>query len=176
MPFREREDRVGAPVHGIGGAAARLPAAAPFVGEQHFGAGVVEVGRMPEGVVRIAHRGDAHRVHRVRDVEQDAVAGARARGQAERGVDRDVVALVGDGGGLRAVAVVAALPETVNGAGLRVGKDARAGDDLRLLRMRQRNLDDVDAEQSGVGILVADRRLSSRPVLLPGEPLPVPEM
>ena len=64
------------------------------------------------------------------------------------------MALVGGRGGLRAFAVVAALPETVHGAGLRIGEDARAGDDFRLLGMRQRHLDDVDAEQRGVGILV----------------------
>ena len=61
LAFVESEDGVGAPVHGIGRAAARLAAAAPFIGEQHLGAVVVEVGGVPEGVVGIADGVDAHR-------------------------------------------------------------------------------------------------------------------
>ena len=145
MPLDRVEDGIGAPVHRIGRAAARLSAAAPFIGEQHLGAVVVEVGGMPEGVVRIAHGVDADGIHGVGYVQQNSIAGTRAGGQPEGRVDRDVVALVGGRRGLRAFAVVAALPEAVHGSGLRIGKDARAGDDLRLLRMRQRHLDDVDA-------------------------------
>ena len=107
---------------------------------------------MPEGVVRIADGVDADGIHGVGDVQQDSVAGTGARRQAQGRIDRDVVALVGAGRGLRAFPVVAAFPEAVHGAGLRIGKDARAGDDLRQLRVRQRHLDDVDPEQRGVRI------------------------
>ena len=140
------EDRIGAPVHRIGRAATGLRTAAPLVREQHLGAVIVEVGGMPEGVVRIADGVDADGMHGVGNVQQDSIAGTRPRGQADGRIDRDVVALIGARGGLRAFAVVAALPEAVDGSGLRIGKDARAGYDLRQLRMRQRHLDDIDPE------------------------------
>ena len=79
--------------------------------------------------------------------------------------------------GLRAFAVVAAFPEAVRCAPvLCIGEDARAVDDLRQLGMRQRHLDDVDAEQRGVGI-----GLSGSPPEQPGSSsawrtLPVPEI
>ena len=169
LAVRQREDGIGAPVHRIGRAATGLSAAAPLVREQDLGAGVVEVGGMPEGVVRIADGVDADGIHGVGDVQQDSIAGTRPGGQPDGRIDRDVVALVGARRGLRAFAVVAALPEAVHGSGLRIGEDARAGYDLRLLRMRQRHLDDVDAEQRGVGIGRRDRRPSSPPVLPPDE-------
>ena len=61
----QSEDGVRAPVHRIGRAATGLPAAAPFVREQHLGAVVAEVGGMPEGVIGIADRVDADRIHRI---------------------------------------------------------------------------------------------------------------
>ena len=75
------------------GAALRRAAAAPFVGEEHLRAVVVERGRVPVGEVRVGHRIETHRVDRIADVEQQAVAFTRAAGQAECRVDRDVVAL-----------------------------------------------------------------------------------
>ena len=92
-------------------------------------------------------------IHRVGNIQQDAVAGTRAGRQPDRRIDRDVVALVRQGGGLRTLAVGAALPEAVQRSGLRIGENARAVDDLRLFRVRQRHLDDVDAEQRGLGIV-----------------------
>ena len=62
-------------------------------------------------------------------------------------------------------AVIAALPQTAEGASLRVGKDARLVDDCRLLRRADRDLDHVDAEERGVGVLVvgdAARELLAR--------------
>ena len=89
------EDRVGAPVRRIGRAAARLRAAAPLVGEEHLRAVVVERRRVPVGEVRVGRRVEAHGIRRVADVEQQAVAGAGAAGEADFRIDRDVVALVG---------------------------------------------------------------------------------
>ena len=50
-------------------------------------------------------------------------------------------------------AVIAALPQAVEGAGLFVCENARARNDLGLLRMRQRDLNDVDAEQRRIRVL-----------------------
>ena len=88
-----REDRVGAPLRRIGRAALRLAAAAPLVGEQHLGAVVVERRRVPVREVRVGDGGDAHGMRGIADVEQQAVALARAAGEADRRIDRDVVAL-----------------------------------------------------------------------------------
>src|SRR4029079_6227413 len=96
---------------------------------------------------------ETHRVHRIRDVEQDAVARAGAGGEADFGKHRDVVALVGDAPRLRSQTAITALLETGDGAGLQVREDARPVDDLRLLGRRQRHLDHVDAEERGVRIL-----------------------
>ena len=90
------EDGVGAPVRRIGRAAARTRAATPFVGEDHLGAVVVERRRMPVGEVLVDDLIEPHRVHRVGDVEQDAVARAGAGGEADLREHGDVVALVGD--------------------------------------------------------------------------------
>ena len=176
LPLRQREDGIGAPVHRIGRAATRLSAAAPLIREQHLRSGVVEVGGMPEGVVRIADGVDSHRIHRVGNVQQDSVAGTRARRQPQGRIDRDVVALIRGRRGLRAFPVIAAFPKAVDGAGLRVGEDARAGYDLRLLRVRQRHLDDVDPEQRCVRIGRRDLRPSSPPVPPAWRTAPVPEM
>ena len=140
------ENRIRAPVHRIGRAAARLRASAPLIREQNLGARVVEIRGMPERVVRIADRGNAHRIHGIRNVQHDSVAGTCAGRKADRRIDGDVVALVGGRRFLRAFAMVAALPQAVQRAGFLIGKNARAGDDLRLLGMRQRHLDNVDAE------------------------------
>jgi hypothetical protein len=124
------------PIHGIGLAAARLTAAAPFVSEQDLGAGVVEICGMPEGVVRIADGGDADRFHGIRDIEHNAVAGTCTSCKSDGRVDGNVVALVGDRSFLSAFAVVAAFPQAVQGTGLFIGENARAGDDLREFGMR----------------------------------------
>src|SRR5260221_7015568 len=146
LALRELEAGLGAPVFRVGRAATGLPAAAPLVREQYLGAGIVESGGMPKGVVRIAHGVDADWIERVAYVQQNSITGTRPRGEADGRVDRDVVTLVGARRGLCALAVVAAFPEAIDGSSLRIGKEARAGDDLRELRVRQRQLDDIYAE------------------------------
>src|SRR5580698_3434183 len=49
---------------------------------------------MPVGVVRIVHGVQTLGMNRVFDVQQDSIAGTRARRQANRRVDSDVVALI----------------------------------------------------------------------------------
>src|SRR5258708_5757404 len=68
------EDGVGAPGELIRRAAARRGAAPPLVGEDHFGAVVVERRRVPVREVLVRHRIEADGGHRLRDLEQDAVA------------------------------------------------------------------------------------------------------
>ena len=107
---------------------------------------------VPVGEVRVGHRVQPHRVHRVRDVEQDAVALAGAGDQLARRERRDVVAGVGvrqrrvrgaatGAGRCRATRVL----QAVEGAGGRVGEDPRLADDGGGLGGGQRDLDDVDA-------------------------------
>ena len=154
LPVDDVEDGVRAPVGRVRRAAAGLAASAPLVGEEDLAAVVVEGGRVPVGEVGVYHFVQAHRVHRVRDVQQDAVPRARARGQADLRKDRDVVALVGEPGFLGALAVVAALPESAELPRLRVREQARHADDAGLFRVRERHLDHLDAEVGGVGILL----------------------
>ena len=78
----------------VGHPAARLRAAAPLVGEDDLGAVVVERRRVPVREVRVGDRVETNRVGRVADVEQDAVALARARSQPDLGVRGDVMARV----------------------------------------------------------------------------------
>src|SRR5437660_9295347 len=56
---------------------------------------------MPEREVRVGHRGDAARLDRIANVEQQAVAGARPACDTWRRVERDVAAV--DGSGPRAI-------------------------------------------------------------------------
>ena len=81
--------------HSFGSVARHLgcAAAAPLVGEQDLGAVVVERRRVPVGEVGVGHGVEAHRMRRIADVEQEAVALARAAGETDRRIDRDVVAL-----------------------------------------------------------------------------------
>ena len=91
------------------------------------------------------------------------------------GIHRDVVALVGGAGALRAGTVVAAGEQAGNGAGLLVRENARAIDDARLLRRAERHFDHVDAEERGVRVLL---RIAARAVdqlLQPERTPPVPE-
>src|SRR5258708_12989660 len=90
------------------------------------------------------------------DVEQDSVAGAGAGGEADGGVDGDVVALIGARGLplLVIFSVSAAAGEAVQCTGASIDKYARAGDDLCVLRRGDRNLDYINAEERGVGVFV----------------------
>ncbi len=73
---------------------------------------------MPECVVRIADRGDADGMNRIRDVEQNSVAGARTSRKADRRIDSDVVALVRHRRGLRSLPMSTAFPKAIEGSGL----------------------------------------------------------
>src|ERR1700761_1642106 len=72
----ERKDSVRTPIHRVGVAATWLAPAAPLIGEQYFAPIVTEISRMPVGVVRIVHCGNANRLDGIRNVKQNAVAGA----------------------------------------------------------------------------------------------------
>ena len=178
--FCDREDRVGAPLHLVGRPAARRGAAAPLVGEQHLRAVVAERRRVPEREVRVGDGGDALRVRRIADVEQQAVAAARAAGVADRRIDGDVVALrrslanprataaarATAGGAAwsgpttatrRTIGVLDAVLRRARGVDRRRGEileDARLADARGLLRMRHRHLDHFDAELRRVRIVL----------------------
>ena len=109
---------------------------------------------MPVRVVGIVDCIHSLGVDGVFDIQQDAVAGACAGSQADCGIGSNVVALVGVGGLFGAFVVAAAIVQAVERAGSRIDEDARAGNDLRLLRGGDRNLDDIDAEERSVGVLV----------------------
>src|SRR5690242_3059424 len=97
----EREDGVGAPLLLIGDAATRLRAAAPFIGEEDLRSIVVERRRMPEREVRISHGPEAFRLRGVANVDEQSITAARTAGQADRGIDGDVMTLHGSTDGTR---------------------------------------------------------------------------
>ena len=90
---------------------------------------------MPEGVIRIAHSIDTDGMRRIVNIQKDSVPRARACGQPDRRIDRDVVTFIRAFRSLGAFAVVAAFPQPIDRSALRVGEDARAGNDLCQLRM-----------------------------------------
>ena len=90
----DRKERVGAPLHLVGLAAARRPASAPFIGEQNLLAVVAERRRMPERHVRIRGSVEPDRMRGIADVEKQAEPRAGAARQADLRVDRDVMALI----------------------------------------------------------------------------------
>jgi hypothetical protein len=148
------EQRVGTPVQEIGGAAAGPAAATPFVGEDDLRAVVVESRRMPVREILVGHVIESHRVLRIADVEQDAVARAGACRKADLRIDRDVVTLIRDAGLLCAWPMIAAGPQARDGAGGDVRKDARTADDFCVLRRGQGYLNYVDAEQRRIRIFL----------------------
>ena len=93
LSIRQGEDGVGAPFLLVARPALGLAAAAPLVAEQDLGAVVVEGGGVPVGEIRVGGLVDPLRAGGVADVEQKPVAAAGAAGEADRGVQRDVVAL-----------------------------------------------------------------------------------
>src|SRR5881296_606565 len=76
------------PLFLVGGAAPRLPAAAPLVAEEDLRAVVVERRRVPERHVRVRHGVDADRMLRIVDVQQETEARARAAGGTNLRIDR----------------------------------------------------------------------------------------
>ena len=129
-----------------------MGSAAPLIREEHFGSVIAKSRGVPIGVVGIADGVDALGVDGIGDVEQDSVSGAGPGGEADGGINGDVVALVGGRGRLSALTVGPTLPEAIDVAGLRVGEDARAGDDLGLLGVSEGHSDDVNAEERGLRI------------------------
>src|SRR5207302_622868 len=93
-------------------------------------------------------------MHWIFDVEQQPVSGTRARRQADRGIDGDVVALVGIARLVAAFAVRAAIVQAIHRTRAGIDEQTRAGDDLRFMRLGYWDLDHVDTEQRGVGIFV----------------------
>src|SRR5688572_5858654 len=93
LPVFDREDGIAAPLLLVARAAPGGTPATPLVGEQDLRAVVVERGRVPEGEVRVGHRVDPDGVHRILDVQQEAMSLACAAGETKGWVDRDVVAL-----------------------------------------------------------------------------------
>src|SRR5690606_34673686 len=89
------EYRVRAPVLWVGRAAARTRAAAPFVGENDLCAVVAERRGVPVREARIDHLVHPRGIHRIGDIEQNAVTRACTGGEPELGEDGDVVTLVG---------------------------------------------------------------------------------
>ena len=114
---------------------------------------------MPVREVLVLHGIEPHRLHRVRDVEQDSVARAGPRRKTDFGKDGDVVALIRFTTGLNTLRTLTRFGETSDRAGLFVGENPRTVDDLRLRRIRQRDLNDVDAEECRVRVLL---RFSAR--------------
>ena len=101
---------------------------------------------MPVREVLVTDIVESHRVHGIVNVQQDPVPRAGPSGQADFGVNRDVVALVGLGGFLGARAMIAARPETRYRTSFGISKNTRAIDDRRRLRPGERNLDHIDTE------------------------------
>src|SRR4029077_2862008 len=87
----QMEDRIRAPIVGIVRTATGAQTAAPLVGEDDFGAVVRKRSGVPVGIVRIVDSVDALWMNGILDVEQNAVSGAGAGGETNRGVDRNVV-------------------------------------------------------------------------------------
>ncbi len=148
----EGEDGVCAPVHRIGCAATGLGAAAPLVGEDDLAAVVAEGGGVPEGEVGVGYGFDTLGVDGVLDVHQDSVAGACAGHESDGSVGGEVVAAA-DGSGVAGCAVGGTYLEGVDDTGGGVGEDARAVYDFSQLGVGQRDLDDDDGEERGVGVL-----------------------
>ena len=140
---------VSAPIQRVIGAAARPATAAPLVGENNLAAVVVERRRVPVCKALVDDYVNALWIQRIGDVEQNAVARARAAGDAEVRKHGDVVALIGLIGLLRIVAMITTFPQTRQVARLGIGKHCGAGDDACLGRIVDRDLDHVDAKQRG---------------------------
>ena len=140
------EDRIRTPRELVGCPASRRHSAAPFVAEQHLGSIVVEGRRVPVRKIRIDHSSDSFRMHRVANIEQDAVPRASAGRESDSRVDGDVVAHVRLRGGLRARPVRSAEPQSRDRT-CRVRENSRRVDYSSVLGRGDRHLDDVDPEQ-----------------------------
>ena len=143
---------IGAPGQGVMGAAARAAAATPFIGKEHLGAVIVESGRMPVGKALVGDGVNTRRLSWVGNIENDAVARARAGGDPGLGKHRDVVALVRLAGFLGFIAVVPAPPQARQRAGFGVCEHRGAVNDARLVGGIGRDFDHVDTKQRGARV------------------------
>src|SRR6185503_19940643 len=129
--------------------------AAPFVGEQNFLPVIRKRRRVPVCIIRIVYCVEALWIYWIFDVEQEPISGARAGGKTHRGVDSNVVTLIGV---LRlfwsVFAMAAAATESVQRAGSRIHKQPWTRNDLRFLRRCQRYFDHLNPEQRRIRILV----------------------
>ena len=152
----------------VGGSLARhrgTCAATPFIGEDHLRAVVVESRRVPVGEILVHDFVETHRIDRIGNIQQDAVARARTGRQSQFWKDRQVVALIRRARALRPGPVIPALPEARDGAGRPVRENARTADDAGLLRRRERHLDDIDAEQRRIRVLFRIQRRAALQLL-----------
>ena len=142
---------------------------------------------MPEGEVRICNRADPFRVGRVVNVEEQSVPAAGAAGEADGGIQRDIVTLRRPGGrarlrrataasAARRRAGRAASPAASPSAAARrrinwitvprrrgqILEDAGRADDLRVFGRPHRNANDLDAETGRVRILIGSKRRAPR--------------
>ena len=115
--------------------AAGSAAAAPLVGEENLGAVVVKGRRVPVGEPGVYHFVDSHRVFRIGDIDQDAVAGAGTRCKSNLGVRGDVVTLVGHSRQLRTWAMITAAPQTRDLTGVWITEEERSADHTGLGRV-----------------------------------------
>ena len=97
LVISQMKHRVRAPHVRIGDAATRSHSSAPLIGEHNFCSVIGKRSRVPIGIVRIVDGVYAFRIHRVFDVEHDAIAGAGSGGQSKRRVHGNIVTLVGVG-------------------------------------------------------------------------------
>src|SRR5262249_39599228 len=95
LPIDDFEDGVAAPLNGITLAASRPCASTPLVGEDDLRAVVVEGCGVPIREILVPGIIETDGMNRIRNIEQNAIAGTRARRQPDFRKDRDVVALVG---------------------------------------------------------------------------------
>ena len=153
LPVVKGVDRIGAPLRLVGRAAPGRASATPLVGEHQLGGVVVEGGRVPIGKIGVADLGNPLGMGRIADVEQDPVARARARRDAEFRKGRDVVTLVRFGGRLSTLTAVPGFREAGNAA-LRVGEDPGRADDPGVLGCREWHPNDFDLEERRVRVLV----------------------
>ena len=145
-------DGIGSPVQWILRTTAGSTTAAPFVGEDHLIAAVIEGGRVPISKARIDDLVQTHGVDRIGNVQQDAIAGTGTGGQPDIGKSGDVVALVSLSGGLSVFTVVATVPQASQCAGIRIGENKRPVHNTCILGSVHGNLDHFDAEQRRIRI------------------------
>ncbi len=108
---------------------------------------------MPIGKAGIDDLGDTRRISRIRNIEQNSVARTGTRSEPHFGIGCDVMALIRYPSGLRARAVVTALPKTCDNAGIGIREYRRPVNDTRRRGVIEGNLNHIDAKQRRLRIL-----------------------